>query len=83
MVELGRKWTIERDGFRLSDELRTLQRTVREFVRDEVLPLEEDLDYEAVELPEDKLRDLQQKAKSEGLWLPGAPRELGEWTCPS
>ncbi len=82
MVELGRKWTIERDGFRLSDELRTLQETVREFVREEVLTLEEDLDYEAVGLPEDKLRELQNKAKAAGLWLPGAPRELGGMDLP-
>lgn len=82
MVEVSKKWTTDRDGFRLSDELKALQETVRKFIREEVLPLEEELDYEAVELPEDKLRPLQEKAKAEGLWLPGAPKELGGMALP-
>lgn len=82
MVEVSKKWAIESGGFRLSDELKALQRTVREFVREEVLPLEENLDYEAVEVTGNELLRLQGKAKDLGLWLPGAPESLGGMGLP-
>jgi acyl-CoA dehydrogenase len=64
-------------GFRLSAELAELKQRVREFISSEVLPLEDEIDYEATELPEAQLKVLQEKAKAAGLWLLGVPKEFG------
>ncbi|WP_342430948.1 acyl-CoA dehydrogenase family protein [Neobacillus sp. FSL H8-0543] len=65
------------DGFVLSDELKMLQKMVRNFIRDEVIPLEEDLDFDATHLPKDKLELLQEKAKRAGLYQFNAPKKFG------
>lgn len=64
-------------GFQLSGDLLELQQKVRQFIRNEVLPIENEIDYEATDVSSEQLRDLQEKAKREGLWLLGAPEELG------
>lgn len=51
--------------------------TARRFMRDEVLPLEATLEHDAVGLPRDQLRDLQSKARRQGLWALQTPREYG------
>nr|WP_309099455.1 acyl-CoA dehydrogenase family protein [Fredinandcohnia onubensis] len=65
------------DGFKLSDELKMLKETVRNFIQNEVIPLENEMDYDANYLPDDKLEKLQAKAKKMGLWALNAPKEYG------
>jgi acyl-CoA dehydrogenase len=82
VLDVAKRWSVPADGFQLSGDLAKLQEAVRRFLREEVLPLERDLDYEAVGLPDDELRALQAKAQAEGLWLPGAPQALGGMELP-
>ncbi|RHW37680.1 acyl-CoA dehydrogenase [Lysinibacillus yapensis] len=65
------------DGFVLSDELKMLRKMVKDFIRDEVIPLEEDLDFEATHIQKEKLSQLQEKAKRAGLYQYSVPRKFG------
>jgi len=65
--------------FTLSKEIENLTRQVKEFVDQELLPLEAEPgnfdEYENIRL--DLLEDMRKKAKSAGLWAPQMPKELG------
>ncbi|MBL8682555.1 MAG: acyl-CoA dehydrogenase family protein [Myxococcales bacterium] len=63
--------------FSLSDELATLRAAVRTFVDEHVIPNEQAIILEDRERRTDTLQKLQQKAKSEGLWVPHLPVALG------
>lgn len=49
----------------------------RQFMRDEVLPLEATLAHDAVSLPRDRLLELQEAARQAGLWALQTPAEFG------
>ena len=71
-------------NFEIPEELKMVQTLVRDFVRDQLKPLERDLmgraaglaDARAYLPPEDEDR-LQKLAEELGLWGPGVPEELG------
>src|SRR5688572_676480 len=66
--------------FGFSDEQKLLRQTVRRFVQDNLIPLEEEYrGVAAVRAPEsiEVSRGLQDKAKALGLWNLGVPREFG------
>ena len=62
--------------FELPEELKMVQKLVREFVQKELLPLEKQVE-ENDEFPEDIRRSLKKKAKELGLWAICAPKEYG------
>lgn len=66
---------------RLSDEQRMVQRTIRQFVENELMPLENEVLRNSIEgkpdLPEGKLEELQKKAKDAGFWGINTPAEYG------
>lgn len=65
--------------FTLPPDMESLRRRTRDFIREEVLPLESRPDirdeYENIRL--DRLDDLRAKAKAAGLWAPQMPKERG------
>ncbi len=61
------------DGYRLPEELVALREQVRRFVRDEIIPVEQRIDPDAAELPDEDHRRLVAKTKAAGLWCLGAP----------
>ncbi|HEV3447091.1 MAG TPA: acyl-CoA dehydrogenase family protein [Gemmataceae bacterium] len=62
--------------FEVPEKLRDLQRRVRQFLLDEVIPVEpQESDTEG--LPARLVAELQQKAKRAGLWGPQLPRDYG------
>lgn len=67
--------------FNLSPEERLIRDTVRDFIQQEVMPLEPDvLANERQGLPsisEEKLRDLQEKARTIGFWGINTPEKYG------
>src|SRR2546429_1797921 len=65
------------DGYRLPEELVALREQVRRFVRDEIIPVEQRIDPDAAELPDEDHRRLVAKTKAAGLWCLGAPEEHG------
>ena len=61
----------------LSDEQRLLIQTVRRFVREEVVPLEAEMDPDGFEIPEEDHRRLVEMTKQMGLHNMSAPEEFG------
>ena len=64
-------------GYTLPDELKQMREFVRRFVRDEIVPVEQTIDSDAPELPEEHFKRLSAKTKAAGLWALGAPVEYG------
>src|SRR5262245_63307370 len=64
-------------GYRLPEELNLLREQVRRFVRDEIIPVEQRIDPDAPDIPEEDFKRLSQKTKAAGLWALGAPEEYG------
>ena len=68
-------------NFRLTEEQRMVQRTVREFVENELMPLEYDVLRNEREgkpgISREKIRELQLKAKEMGFWGINTPEEYG------
>ncbi|MBI4338264.1 MAG: acyl-CoA dehydrogenase family protein [Chloroflexi bacterium] len=65
------------EGYELPEELKMAQRTVRDFVQAEVVPLEKTLDYDAIALPKEDFDRLASKTREMGLWCTGVPQEHG------
>src|SRR5436309_4506717 len=64
-------------GYTRPAELGLLRDQVRRFIREEIIPLEQRLDPDAGEIPEEDYRRLMAKTKAAGLWCLGAPEEYG------
>lgn len=73
MVEEARPY----EGYQLPQELRMLQEVVRNFVQREIVPLERELDPEAIELPEEDYKRLSRMTQEIGLWCMETPQEFG------
>ncbi len=61
----------------LSDEQRLIVSTVRDFVRREIVPREQELDPDSDELPREQFETLVAKAKAMGLYCADVPEALG------
>lgn len=64
-------------GYQLPEDLKMLQTWMRNFVRREIVPLEQYLDPEALEISEEDYDRLSRKAKDAGMWCLGVPEEYG------
>ena len=62
---------------RAARRARALREQIRRFIRDEIIPLEQRIDPDAPEIPEEDYRRLSAKTKAAGLWCLGAPEEYG------
>jgi acyl-CoA dehydrogenase len=62
--------------FEVAEATRDLQERVREFIRDQVIPLEGQ-ESQTDGLPAEMLGAVQNKARAAGLWAPQLPREHG------
>src|SRR5262250_1940568 len=62
-------------GYTLPAELALLREQVRRFIREEIVPLEQRLDPDAPDLPEDDYHRLMGKTKAAELWCLGAPEK--------
>ena len=54
-------------GYTLPEELRHIREQVRRFVREEIIPVEQTIDPDAPELPEEHFKRLSAKTKAAGL----------------
>ncbi len=64
-------------GYTLPDELVLLREQIRRIVREDVVPLEQRIDPDAADIPEEDYRRLSAKIKAAGLWCLGAPEAYG------
>ena len=63
--------------FAIPKHIQALARRVRQFVDEEVIPLERELLRSGTDLSIERLQDLRAKAKSAKLWAPAMPKEWG------
>lgn len=64
-------------GYSLPPELILLRDQVRRFIRAEIIPLEQQLDPDAGDLPAEDYQRLMAKNKTAGLWCLGAQEQYG------
>ena len=64
-------------GFTLPDELRILREQIRRLIQEEIIPLEQRLDPDAPDIPDEDFARLSAKTKAAGLWALGAKEEYG------
>src|SRR3954462_4584674 len=66
------------DGaWELPHEFRQMQETARRFMRERVIPVEKPLPHDAIALPDEVLKPLQEGAKKLGFWHVESPAEWG------
>jgi len=65
------------EAWQLSDELTQLRTVARDFMRREIAPAEDKLDFDAYQLPLDVLSAVREKARRAGLWCVASPAEYG------
>lgn len=63
--------------FTIPKHVQDIVHRVEKFIDDEVIPIETELLRDEREITMDEVQLLRQKAKSEGLWAPTMPKELG------
>lgn len=68
--------------FELPEDVKMLRDTIRQFVKDELMPLEKvmmevELEWPKKEFPEDLRDKLREKGKEMGIWQPNLPKEVG------
>src|SRR5437868_10565024 len=70
--------------FSLSPEIEAIRLRTREFVEQHVLPLEDDpVNFSEHEnIPLERIKPIQDKAKAAGLWAPQSPKEFGGMALP-
>ena len=68
---------MHRHDYGFSTELKMIIDSVRTFVRQEILPVEQGLDPDATEFPEAEVARLQEKTKGMGMYQPSVPEEYG------
>ena len=64
-------------NFEIQKEVLDLKEKIRAFIRENIIPLENEYDYNTGRLPERVVREARAKVKSEGLWTPHLPKSEG------
>jgi acyl-CoA dehydrogenase len=64
-------------NFELSEEVTMMRGAVRQFVDQELLPLEREYNFDEIFLPDERRADLTQKVKDAGLYGMYVPKEYG------
>jgi len=67
----------QEQGYVLSEEMRLLRDQVGQIIRDKIIPIEQRLDPDAAEIPEDDYWRIARKVQAAGLWCMGSPVEYG------
>ena len=65
------------ERYELPEELRMARTMVKDYVHNEILPLEQSLDHDAIDMPKEDYDRLVPKTREMGLWCVGVPQEHG------
>ena len=68
---------VDGQRYQLPEELRMLRDVVRDYVRNEIVPLERELEHDSIFLPEEDFDRLAPKTQEMGLWCMGVSEEYG------
>jgi acyl-CoA dehydrogenase len=70
--------TEEKSGsFAIPEDVAKIQNAAKSYIQNEMIPLEEHLDYDAIDIPEDERKRLEKRVQELGLWNMGLPEEYG------
>ncbi|MCB1137225.1 MAG: acyl-CoA dehydrogenase family protein [Leptospiraceae bacterium] len=61
----------------LSDRATALQKEIRAFINEVVIPSEKHFDYESGRMPDKVVQEIRSKVKDAGFWTPHLPESLG------
>ena len=65
------------ERYELPEELRLTRNLVRDFNRNEIIPLEQKIPHDSITVPKEDFEKLSKKTKEMGLWCLGVPEEHG------
>ena len=65
------------ERYQLPEQLRMAAGAVRDYVRNEIVPLEQQIPHDSIHLPKDEYDRLVPVAKDMGMWCTGVPTEFG------
>ena len=65
------------ERYELPEELRLTKNLVKDFNRNEIIPLEQQIPHDSITIPEDDYLRLSKKTREMGLWCLGVPEEYG------
>ena len=68
---------MHKHDYGFSNELKLILETVRKFVKQEIIPVERELDPDATKLPEEEVARLQKKTKELGMYQLSVPEAYG------
>ena len=68
---------MHKHDYGFSTELKMILDTVREFIKKEIIPVEQNLDSDATKFPDEEVARLQKMTKELGMYQPSVPEELG------
>ena len=68
---------MHKHDYGFSTELKLIIDSVRQFVRQEIIPVEQGLDPDATAFPPEDVARLQEKTRAMGMYQPGVPEEYG------
>ena len=69
--------TVADERYQLPEELRMARNLVRDYIKNEIVPLEQDLDQDAISLPDEDFNRLTPLTKEMGLWCIGVDEKYG------
>ncbi len=65
------------ERYEVPEELSMARTVVRDYIQNEIVPIEQDLDHDAIDLLREDFDRLTPKTKAMGLWCMGVPEEHG------
>ena len=65
------------ERYQLPEELRMARNLVKDYIQNEIIPLEQELDQDAISLPDEDFDRLTPMTKEMGLWCMGVAEEYG------
>ena len=68
---------MHKHDYGFSTELKMILDTVKEFVKKEIIPVEQNLDPDATKFPDEEIVRLQKMTKELGMYQPSVPEALG------
>ncbi len=69
--------TVADERYQLPEELRMARNLVRDYIRNEIVPLEQELDQDAISLPDEDFNRLTPLTKEMGMWCIGVAEQHG------
>ena len=65
------------EQYELPEELRLTRNLIRDFIKNEIVPLEREIPHDSITIPDDDFERLSKLSKEMGVWCTGVDEEYG------